>query len=67
MVSIAVNNYCFKRKGPESWEKGDILFCFLKMLSFKKYLFSDELVHEKEKLKSISDELDQTFAEMSGY
>ena len=29
--------------------------------------FSDELLHEKEKFKSISDELDQTFAEMSGY
>ena len=28
---------------------------------------SDELVHEKEKFKAISDELDQTFAEMSGY
>merc|ERR1712033_38998 len=27
----------------------------------------DELVHEKEKYKAISDELDQTFAEMSGY
>jgi hypothetical protein len=24
-------------------------------------------VHEKEKFKAISDELDQTFAEMSGY
>ena len=30
-------------------------------------LFLDELVHEKEKFKAISDELDQTFAEMSGY
>ena len=29
--------------------------------------FADELVHEKEKFKAISDELDQTFAEMSGY
>ena len=28
---------------------------------------ADELVHEKEKFKAISDELDQTFAEMSGY
>ena len=27
----------------------------------------DEAVHEKEKFKAISDELDQTFAEMSGY
>merc|ERR1711970_402274 len=27
----------------------------------------DELVHEKEKFKAVSDELDQTFAEMSGY
>jgi hypothetical protein len=30
-------------------------------------VFPDELVHEKEKFKAISDELDQTFAEMSGY
>lgn len=30
-------------------------------------LLKDELVHEKEKFKAISDELDQTFAEMSGY
>jgi hypothetical protein len=30
-------------------------------------LSKDELVHEKEKFKAISDELDQTFAEMSGY
>jgi len=29
--------------------------------------YKDELVHEKEKFKAISDELDQTFAEMSGY
>lgn len=27
----------------------------------------DELVHEKEKYKSVSDELDQTFAELTGY
>ena len=27
----------------------------------------DELLNEKEKFKAISDELDQTFAEMSGY
>jgi len=31
------------------------------------FYISDELVHEKEKFKAISDELDQTFAEMSGY
>ena len=31
------------------------------------FFFPDELVHEKEKFKAISDELDQTFAEMSGY
>ena len=30
-------------------------------------VIADELVHEKEKFKAISDELDQTFAEMSGY
>lgn len=29
--------------------------------------FSDELVHEKERYKSISEELDQTFQELSGY
>jgi len=27
----------------------------------------DELCHEQEKFKAISEELDQTFAEMSGY
>jgi hypothetical protein len=31
------------------------------------HIRQDELVHEKEKFKAISDELDQTFAEMSGY
>jgi len=31
------------------------------------FTIKDELVHEKEKFKAISDELDQTFAEMSGY
>ena len=31
------------------------------------YLPSDELCHEQEKFKAISEELDQTFAEMSGY
>lgn len=30
-------------------------------------LSTDELVHEKEKYKSISDELDQTFSELTGY
>lgn len=29
--------------------------------------FSDELLAEKEKYKAISDELDQTFAELAGY
>lgn len=29
--------------------------------------FTDELVNEKEKYKSITDELDQTFSELSGY
>jgi len=33
----------------------------------KELTYKDELVHEKEKFKAISDELDQTFAEMSGY
>ena len=33
----------------------------------KQIVIADELVHEKEKFKAISDELDQTFAEMSGY
>lgn len=30
-------------------------------------LFSYELVNEKEKYKNISDEMDQTFAELAGY
>jgi len=34
---------------------------------FVRYLFVDELVHEKEKYKAISEELDQTFQELSGY
>lgn len=29
--------------------------------------FSDELVHEKERYKTISEELDSTFQELSGY
>lgn len=29
--------------------------------------FTDELVHEKEKYKSIADEMDTTFAELAGY
>jgi len=37
------------------------------LIYLKFYYVSDELVHEKEKFKAISDELDQTFAEMSGY
>jgi len=28
---------------------------------------ADDLVHEKEKFKSVSDELDTTFSEMSAY
>lgn len=31
------------------------------------YLFSDELVNEKEKYKGITDELDQTFSELASY
>jgi len=31
------------------------------------YFPADELCHEQEKFKAISEELDQTFAEMSGY
>lgn len=31
------------------------------------FLFSDELLTEKEKYKAISDELDATFAELAGY
>ena len=37
------------------------------MDDFNHGVIADELVHEKEKFKAISDELDQTFAEMSGY
>ena len=29
--------------------------------------FSDEWAHEKEKYKAMSDEMDQTFAELTGY
>ena len=36
-------------------------------LLFYPYRLEDELVHEMEKFKAVSDELDQTFAEMSGY
>jgi len=39
----------------------------LKRITNWKGTYQDELVHEKEKFKAISDELDQTFAEMSGY
>jgi len=39
----------------------------LKRITIWKGTDQDELVHEKEKFKAISDELDQTFAEMSGY
>lgn len=31
------------------------------------FVLVDELVHEKEKYKAISEELDQTFQELSGY
>jgi hypothetical protein len=31
------------------------------------YKFADELIQEKEKYKGLSDELDQTFTELSGY
>ena len=41
-------------------------FLLLRMILIE-ISFPDELVHEKEKFKAISDELDQTFAEMSGY
>jgi len=45
--------------------------CFMEMdlkrITNWKGTYKDELVHEKEKFKAISDELDQTFAEMSGY
>lgn len=34
---------------------------------FVNLYFADELVNEKEKYKSITDELDQTFSELSGY
>ena len=44
----------------------DIKVIFTKIISVN-FPISDELVHEKEKFKAISDEHDQTFAEMSGY
>ena len=40
---------------------------FFPLMTIFQFFFADELVHEKEKFKAISDELDQTFAEMSGY
>jgi len=36
-------------------------------MSIRSPLFFYELVHEKERYKSISEELDQTFQELSGY
>ena len=36
-------------------------------LSFQVDRLEDELVSEQEKLKGITEELEQTFAEMSGY
>ena len=46
----------------------DIIFDLLLHLSFNNMIFLlDELLHEKEQFKSVSDDLDQTFAEMSGY
>lgn len=36
----------------------NIMFCFF---------FLDELSHEKEKSKSLTDEMDQTFSELTGY
>ena len=40
----------------------------LSFITLKDFLsLSDELVQEKEKYKSISDELGQTFAELTGY
>lgn len=32
-----------------------------------KMLFADRLFHEKEKYKAICDDLDSTFAELTGY
>lgn len=50
---------------------GFILFPLLQMLQkLQKTMVltsSDELVHEKEKYKSITDDLDQTFSELSAY
>jgi len=40
---------------------------YVKLIFALFFYFPDELVNEKEKFKAISDELDQTFAEMSGY
>ena len=46
----------------------DIIFDLLLHLSFNNMIFLlDELLHEKEQFKAVSDDLDQTFAEMSGY
>lgn len=37
------------------------------MKTNKKMLLADRLFHEKEKYKAICDDLDQTFAELTGY
>jgi len=40
---------------------------YVNLTLFMYVMFPDELVNEKEKYKSISDELDVTFSELTGY
>ena len=46
-----------------------LFFCYILSvtISFKVDRLEDELMREQEKLKGITEELEQTFAEMSGY
>lgn len=46
----------------------DVQYCkFYKPKKKKQMLFADRLFNEKEKYKAICDDLDQTFAELTGY
>ena len=62
----------FAEKSVQKLQK-EVGFSFLFWkLYFQSYLFKvdrleDELVSEQEKYKAITEELEQTFAEMSGY
>ncbi|EYB93839.1 hypothetical protein Y032_0178g661 [Ancylostoma ceylanicum] len=45
-----------------------VLFVYVCLfIEICRFTISDELVHEKERYKAISEELDSTFQELSGY